>query len=411
MKPSGLHVLLSRFARSLRGYRFIVYVAACLACFQAVLRLQNELLLRQCSRDVDRLPTKSPAEYGSCSRSFSALHAPSPTPWSSIGGCGAGGSGGGVEDGLQWIGNGVQGGLVDVEILPRYVIRKSFNQVIVPPRLSVHLPSAINAGVTIPIMTKNGDVQYMSNQEPQYHSTGGIGDIVIDASRPFGFSGAFDIQASLTLPTGQYDIKRGSDQAMRFLPVDFQMGSGVYCAGLKLSCTFDREEGFWKVDGSYNHPFNMKPFTSENAMMGEYFEKYRDRKGSRRFYYRFKPYGESDLGAYVPPSVSLAGYYAYRGREGYVHTWGACFNAPLGVAWIPSPDVSVYDPRPDPDNMMWSGALIYELEFSRPKYPILLGISLPLHDRRDGRGGFDAPQWGDFMNEWIFALGIRSTMF
>ncbi len=40
------------------------------------------------------------------------------TPWQSIGGCGAGGSGGGT-DGIKWVGEGVSGGLVQVEVLPK----------------------------------------------------------------------------------------------------------------------------------------------------------------------------------------------------------------------------------------------------------------------------------------------------
>ncbi|MBN1577017.1 MAG: hypothetical protein JW913_10720 [Chitinispirillaceae bacterium] len=379
------------------------------AFLYAAVGLQNSVALNKCRKAAELRGAVIPESEGR--QAFTAVPFPSPTPWNSIGGCGAGGSGGGVDDGVRWIGSGVQGGLIDVEIIPRYTIRKNFNQVTIPPRLSFKPSWTTTAAVMLPVMTKNGDVHYLSNQTPEYHTTGGMGDLTIDISKSLGFSGEYDLQLSLTLPTGQYDIKRGSDRSMSFLPVDFQMGSGIYTAALRLIRTFDVEDGFWRIEGSYSHPFNMKPFTGKNEMLDTYYEAYKDRTGGRRFYYRFKPYGENDLGGYTPPSVSLSGYYAYRGIEGYVHSWGIYISAPLGTAWIPSPDIGTYDPRPDPDHMMWNSAFVYELEFSRPKYPLLLAVSLPLHDRRDGRGRIDAPDWDDFLNQWIFAVGIKSTMF
>ena len=263
----------------------------------------------------------------------------------------------------------------------------------------------------MPIMSKTGDVVLQENQIPSHHTTGGIGDVTLDVSKSIGFSGEYDIELSLTLPTGQYDIKRGSERDEYFLPDDFQMGSGVYTAQLQLSRSIDVEDGFWKIDVSYSHPFNAKPFTSENEKLDTYFQDYKDRKSNRRFYYRFKPYGENDLGGYTPPSVSLAAYYAYRGVEGYVHSWGLYFAARLGPAWIPEPSVGTYDPKRDPDHFMWNSAFIYQLEFSRQKFPLLLAISLPLHDKPDDNAQINGPEWEDFLSQWIFAVGIKSTMF
>jgi hypothetical protein len=336
---------------------------------------------------------------------------PPVTPWNSIGGCGAGGSGGGVADGIQWLGNGVHGGLIDVEVMSRSIIRQDFYQLAVAPRFSFKPTWTTTLGVSMPIMSKNGDVSYQSNETSEYHTTGGHGDLTIDFAKAVGFSGEYQMQLSLTLPTGQYDIKRGSDRSMSFLPVDFQKGAGIYSATLQIYRIIDVEDGFWKFDASYTQPFNMKPFSKKNEMLDTYYPAYKDRKKNDRFYYRFKPYGENDLGGYTPPSVSLGAYYAYRGMEGFVHSYGIYFMAPLAVAWIPEPSINVYDPKPDPDHMAWNSALIYQLEFSRRHFPLFLAVSVPLHDNADPSGSFDGPDWDDFGNQWIFAVGIKSTMF
>lgn len=370
--------------------------------YVAVIRVQNGRALDLCREQL----TLS----GSYSEYTEQFPLPGTTPWSAIGGCGASGSGG-VGDGIQWLGNGVQGGLVDVEIISRYTIRQNFQMFSVTPRFSFKPTWTMDAGVSVPIMSKSGAVQYLTNQEELDRTTGGMGDVTFDISRSIGFSGTNRVQLSLTLPTGQYDVKRGPESNLQFLPVDFQMGGGVYSAMVQLSKTIDAEDGFWKIDASYSHPFNMHPVSRQNAMLNEYYSDYTDRTSSERFYYRAKPYGESDLGAYIPPSVMIATYYAYRGEPGYVHSFGLTVSAPLGIAWIPEPDIHSYAPIKDPGHKVWSGAFIYGLEFSRPKYPIYLVVSKPIHDRSDPKGVINGPDWIGFKNDWIFACGIKSTLF
>lgn len=367
-----------------------------------VRNVQNGSLLKLCREDQI-------AETVSGILSGTVL--PAPVPWRSIGGCGAGGSGGGIEDGIEWLGEGASGGLIDLEVLSRLSISRNLSQKVISSRFSFKPSWTTTLGVTVPVMTKNGDVILQTNRVPSYHSTGGLGDITLDLSKDVGFSGQFSLQWSLTLPTGQYDIRRGSDNDEYFLPVDLQMGSGVYSSRLRWSWDVDVEDGFWKINAAYTHPFAMRLFTKENEMLDRYFSGYGSRKSNRRFYYRFKPYGENDLGGYTPPSVMLSGYYAYRGVERYVHSWGVYLSAPLGTAWIPSWSTGEYNPEPDPDHFMWNGALIYQLEFSRPKYPLFLAVSLPIHDRPDTRGVLNGPEWEDVLNRWIFAFGIKSTMF
>jgi hypothetical protein len=268
----------------------------------------------------------------------------------------------------------------------------------------------MSMGLIVPILSKSGDVIIATNIEPAYHKTGGIGDITFELTKAFGFTGEYEVKLGLTLPTGQYDIKRGSERGMYFLPLELQMGSGIYNGSIQISRTLDVEDGFWKFDLLYNNPFNMKPFTGRNEFLDTYFKEYSSRKDNRRFYYRFKPYGENDLGAYLPPSISGGIYYSSISSN-YVNSFGLFLQAFLSRGWVYSPDVNIYAPFPDPNHKMWNSAFVYELELTKEKLPFFLAVSLPLHDKPDTLGSIDGPEWRDFLNYWIFAVGIRTTLF
>jgi hypothetical protein len=345
---------------------------------------------------------------------------PEITPWSSIGGCGAGGSGGGAGDGIRWTGNGVSGGLIDVELMTRYSFGQNFTTKSVSPRFSFKPGSTTTVGLSVPFMSKTGAVQFRSNQPEETRVTGGLGDISLDVTKSLGAQGNFSLGASISLPTGQYDIKRGSDAAAQILPTSLQKGSGIYNGSLLLDYTKDVEDGLWLCNLTFNFPFAAR-LSGENEFLDTYLSAYKDSTASRRFYYKFKPYGENDLGGYTPHSASFSLTYAYRGIENFVHSGSILFSAPFGVAWIPSEKAGQYAPRPDPDQKMWSAAFVYGLEFSKPKYPLFVAFSLPLHDKSNKAGSdefnarqfgkWDAPDFKDFLQQGTIAFGIKSTMF
>lgn len=342
------------------------------------------------------------------------------TPWSSVGGCGGGGSGGGSADGIKWIGSGVSGGLIDIEVLPKFNFGQNFQNFTIAPRFSFKPTWTTQVGISVPVVSKTGEVQYRSNQPAKNRTTGGLGDLSIDLSKSLGMSGQYSLGLSVSIPTGQYDIKRGPDGGKEILPASLQKGGGLWNASLSLGYTKDVEDGMWLVDGSFSYPFNFS-LTGENQFMDEYFSDYKDSTSNSRFFYTFKPYGENDLGAYSPPSVSGAIYYAYRGIDHYVHSWGVSFGAPLGVAWVANEKEGKYDPRPDPDHQAWSAAFVYGIEFSRRKFPMYMAVSLPIHDKANDPAAneydpapmrqWDAPDWSDFGQQWTFALGFKATVF
>ena len=342
------------------------------------------------------------------------------TPWQSIGGCGAGGSGGGSGDGIKWIGQGVSGGYLEVEAFTKYTVGQNFTGVSFTPHLSIKPTWSTKLGVSIPWTSHSGEVQYRSNQIPADRTTGGVGDVSIDFSKTIGSGGAASLSASLSIPTGQYDIKRGTDSGKELLPSSFQKGSGLYSLTVGWDYSRDTDKGIWLYGLSYTHPFAMHLISGENEFNDSYW-KDMEHKGDR-FEYRFKTYGENDLGAYTPPSVGGSIAYGYRGRPGIVQSFGVNFSVPLGVAWINSEKVGTYDPRPDPDHQAWSVAFAYGIEFSNSDFPVFLAVSLPLHDKSNAADPddeydespmrkWDTPDWSDFGQQWTIAVGIKGSFF
>lgn len=348
------------------------------------------------------------------------VFAPPVMPWAAIGGCGAGGSGGGAGDGIRWTGNGVSGGMLDIELMNRYSFGQNFANATFSPRLSYKPVYTTTIGCNIPFMSKTGAVQFRSNQPEETRIVGGLGDLSFDVSRAVGAQGAFSVGMGITLPTGQYDIKRGADASAEFLPTSLQKGGGLFNGSFMLDYTRDVEDGIWLANVTFNYPFALSA-SGENDFLDTYFSALKDSTSNRRFYYRFKPYGENDLGAFTPPSASMSVTYAYRGFRHYVHSCTFLFATPLGVAWIPSEKVGQYAPRPDPDHKVWSGALVYGLEFSRPEFPIFIAVSFPFHDKTNKAGAdefdpapfrqWDGPDFGDLLQQGTIAIGFKSTIF
>lgn len=343
------------------------------------------------------------------------------TPWESIGGCGAGGSGGGSGDGIKWIGQGVSGGVLNAEVFVKKSVGQNFSSLSFSPRFSVKPFWTTEIGVSLPFTSHQGEVQYRSNQVPVDRTTGGFGDISFDVSQIIGSGGAASLSLALSIPTGQYDIKRGTDASLEFLPASFQKGSGLYSLTLGWNYSRDTDKGIWLYSLSYSHPFAMHLWSGENEFNDSYWSSI-DTEGDDRFDYRFKFYGENDLGAYTPPSVSGSVAYGYRGQRGYVHSLGVNFSAPLGVAWIASEKVGTYDPRPDPDHQAWSASIVYGLEFSRMDYPFFLALSIPIHDKAgdvNSKDEYDEapmrkwnlPDWGDLLQQWTIGVGVKGSFF
>jgi hypothetical protein len=344
------------------------------------------------------------------------------TPWQCVGGCGAGGSGGG-STGIKWVGEGVSGA-VQLEVLPKLDFSRTFCYLTTAPRLTYTVRGNTEIGLSIPLGFMASEVQYQTNiAAPEVALNGGRGDLTCDVTKFFGAENQYSWLFGLTFPTGEYDAARGTDKSQFILPQSMQMGKGVYSATLDLSYTRDLDKGMLLFDGYCYYPFNVS-ISGKNAYINSNYRAYQNTTDNRRrFYYRFKPYGENDRGGYFPPEVSGDAMYAYRGIPKMTHSFQFFFSAPLGVRWIPNYNQSsnLYDPRPDPDNRAWDIVLAYGVEFSKDMFPIFLGFGLPIHSARGVAGDnvydptpfakWHAPDWSDLGQEWIFALGFKVAMF
>ncbi len=333
-------------------------------------------------------------------------------PWRNIGGCGAGGSGGG-SSGVRWIGRGVSGALLDVEFMPKINFGQTFLITMADPRLAYHPRWSTELGLSMPIGMKEMEVQYQTNLEPQLIRNGSRGDLTADARQLFGDHSQYAAQLSLTFPTGQYDAQRGTDRSKNVLPQGLQMGRGIYSGTMGLSYTRDSDQGMMLFDGYFSYPFMIR-FDEKNEYLETDYRAYANTTGETRSRFHYgswlKPYGESDRGDYYPPSASFDAIFVRR-AERTVQSFQLTFSAPMGVRWIHSPDPALYDPMPDPDNRAWDLALGYGLESSSETMPLFFGVGMPVHAKRSVAGDWTSPDWGNVGQEWILALGFKALLY
>jgi hypothetical protein len=343
------------------------------------------------------------------------------TPWASIGGCGAGGSGGAGGGNIKWIGRGITGGLLDIQTLSNLEISQSRRNIAFTPRFTIRPTYTTQLAVTVPVLSKTGQFQPAAQLPATTYITGGIGDVMVDFSKSLGMSGEYSLMVSLTMPTGQYDIKRGVQESPDLLSNMLQLGTGVYAASLGLNYIRDFDKGMFLLDLLGTSPFALR-FSGSNSQGWSYDTSLMTASDKRRFAYHFKPYGENDLGGYTPPSLFLAAYYGDKRDPEYVTSYGMTFSVPMGVTWIPSYVAKAYDPMPDPDFQAWSGTLQYGIEFSRGKNPFYLVVSKLIHDKAstpnqtyrydpDYVNKWNGPDWRDFASTWSFTVGVKTSVF
>jgi hypothetical protein len=352
------------------------------------------------------------------------------TPWACVGGCGAGGSGGAGGATAKWVGNGVTGGLLDIQAMYSSTSTKKSTVNALETRLSIHPTNTSTLALTIPVLAKNGTFQpsTAADEKPGIINNG-MGDIRIDFQKTFGLSGEFGCNVMLAIPTAGYAATVGSDKTQQFLPPSLQLGSGLFSLTLDLGYTKDLDKGIFLLDAMYTHPFAVN-FTGKNSCFPLYDNAPQawnllPADQQRRFKYHFKAYGENDLGAYVPASVTLSAFYGTKAIANFVHSFGIMFSAPLGVAWIPYYSTEKYDPRPDPDNQTWTTTLCYGLEFSRSNFPIFVAVYVPIHNKTASAANaqanneydpgpmarWTAPDLNDILHRWSVFIGTKTTLF
>lgn len=352
---------------------------------------------------------------------FQKVPFPELTPWNGIGGCAAGGSG--TKTGaIRWIGEETGSGLLQIRVMPSFSIKKLSRTFTTTPRLSFKPHWNSELGLSIPWKAVSAEVQYQSNLQQQIFFNSGIGDLTADISHTFGMNGQFKIHTDVTFPTGTYDEERGTDLSKNILPLNLQMGQGVWSATPAFSYTHDFERSMLILDASFYYPFMVR-FDKKNEHLGtDYKTYYNETVNQERFHYKHivKPYGENDRGDYFPPAINIESDFVLRGVLGVTQSFQFTFNAPLGVRWVHSYNPVIYDPHPDPDHRAWDALLGYGIEIYKFSIPFFFGIGLPIHDSKNNLEStydetplrkWDAPDWSGLTEEMIVSCGVKASFF
>jgi hypothetical protein len=274
--------------------------------------------------------------------------------WETIGGCGAGGTGGtGV--GVKWIGRNTTGGLFHSQNLVNYLNFTGGYNLIAIAQIDRDIDTAQkwNAGVVVPFLYKHYDSLFPPNPRvaPVSFSNSGVGDVSVYVARRLGPINATSITGALGIPTGTHDASyKGT-----LLHQDQQLGLGNFTGALIIDHTIDESWGLIVL-----------------GALGAY-------RG-----------GTNDLGSYRAPTASVYSYAGYF-LGPFVPSLGLSFTGFSGKD---------QDQGVDQDLPLYLAAGNASIEWSTDWIAVLLGASVPF--------GIDA---GFAPQPWLVALGVSVSPF
>jgi len=158
--------------------------------------------------------------------------------WETIGGCGAGGTGGSV--GVKWIGHNTTGGLFHSQLMLDYLSFPNGYNVTALAQIDrdIDQKQKWNVGVVVPVLYKYYS-NYLQIRPPVAISNSGLGDINAYLTRRLGPINATAITASIGFPTGTNNATYKFDP----LSQDKQLGLGKFTGSLMIDHTLDESWG------------------------------------------------------------------------------------------------------------------------------------------------------------------------
>jgi hypothetical protein len=142
--------------------------------------------------------------------------------WSTVGGCGAGGSSASAPGGgIKWVGRNVTGGLLDAQVLTTQTYASGNQFTAVAARFGGSPTSRSGIALNVPVLYKVGDVSVLGVTRNARIS--GFGDLSLEFSYKLGRIAAHQVMLVASAPTGSSDAVR---QGV-VLPQHLQLGSGV----------------------------------------------------------------------------------------------------------------------------------------------------------------------------------------
>ena len=175
---------------------------------------------------------------------------------------------------VKWIGNGVSGGLIDAQVMgltSQSARITDYDEV--KTRFSFKPTWTSTPRPYHPYCLEYRRLQPGAEIQDYTEVSGGLSDIMLDFSKSIGMEGEYSLMFNLTLPTGQYDIKRGVQTRMQYLPTALQCGSGLYNATIGIGKTIDVEKGLWIVEAYYSNPFELN-FYGKNQFINSQPDQY-----------------------------------------------------------------------------------------------------------------------------------------
>jgi hypothetical protein len=356
--------------------------------------------------------------------------------WNNIGGCGSGGGGAAAGAG-KWIGRGVSGGLIDLELLANTTRGGDYQYSALNIAATFHYPAIPNYTAGLSLSSKSNTFEYEGFKvaedltSRQTRITGGMGDLGLQINRLFGNENEHSAGISLSLPTGQHNIKRLHFKGQNIEPDDVrwmnpfvQPGSGLYSLGASYEYTRTRDWGLIIFGASYTSAWAWDNQACRDGRGGSINDKVLSCQAADPSPLTWKvwelvhqpfdgnpkewtdSYGAPGTGATGADGYSVYGYVGHK-EESSTQSIGLTFSAPLSPTyyWEYGSDESnnwraSTRIRTNDYTLKISGGI----EITNPDFPIFLGFGIPykLNDIMS-RGRLVDPQ------NYIGTLGIKGT--
>jgi hypothetical protein len=381
---------------------------------------------------------KAACPAGPACASLRRGHGPEAAAWSNIGGCGS--SGGGAAAGAgKWVGRGVSGGLVDLEILSNKTLGGDYIYSAVVGTSTFHWPSHPDWTASLALAWKSNTFEYEGYKVAEdltsrmERTTGGFGDLGLSLNRLFGNENEHSVGLSLLLPTGQHDIKRLHFKGQNIEPDDVrymnpfvQPGAGLYNLGASYEWTKTKDWGLLVFGGSYSSAWAWDNWGCRDRLAGTPNDKLLSCQAAgpspltwKVWELRHQPYGDQpDLdwntsygapgtGATGADGVSLYGYVG-RKEEASTQNLGLTLSVPLAPAYYWEYGPGTNDNRVSTRIRTNDYVLKFSagLEITNPNFPIFLSLGVPyvLNEIID-RGRLVDPQ------NYVGTVGVKGTFF
>jgi hypothetical protein len=360
--------------------------------------------------------------------------------WANVGGCGS--SGGGAAAGAgKWIGRGVSGGLVDVEVLSNKTLGGDYYYSAQALSLTFHWPRFPQYTAGLALAWKHNTFEYEGYKVAEdftprmSRETGGFGDLGLSFNRLFGNENEHSAGLSIGLPTGQHDIKRLHFKGQNVAPDDVrwmspfvQPGSGLYSLGASYEYTKTKDWGLLVFGASYSSAWawdnwgcrddadaptipNDKVLSCQAAAPSAFtwrlWELQHQGFGEQEDISWGDSHGAPGTGATGADAFSFYGHVG-RKEESSTQSVGLTFTVPMTPSYYfeygPSGAASRVSTRIRTND--YTVKLSGGIEITNPNFPVFISLGIPyrINDMIE-RGRLVNPQ------NYVGTVGIRGTFF